>query len=555
MTAKNEFLWWQTGVVYQIYPRSFKDSNGDGIGDLQGVIEKLDYLTGILGVDAIWLSPFFPSPMKDFGYDVSDYLGVDPMFGDLETFERLMAEAHRRDLRVIIDLVPNHSSDQHPWFLESRSSRDNSRRDWYVWQDPKPDGSPPNNWLSNFGGSAWEWDEARGQYYLHSFLKEQPDLNWRNPEVKAAMFDIVRTWLDRGVDGFRIDVAHYIMKDPELRDNPPNPNPKPWALHRPLSDYDTQLHVHDKGHPDVHAVYREFRQILEEYSQERPRVSIGEIHVFEWPKWARYYGENLDELHMPFNFALLGAPWDAEQSRQIVEDVEAHLPYGAWPNYVLGNHDEARLVTRIGPEAARSAALLLLTLRGSPTLYYGDEIGMSNGPIPPEKEVDPWGLLVPGMSRDPERTPMQWDVGPHAGFAPPHTEELWLPLNPNYRQVNVAAQLEQPDSMLNLYRQLLAYRRQQPALNRGPYRSFTGCPEETFVYLRLPPTDAPDSPSHLIAINFGGSEKEIRLSGMSGQAVLSSTWDGALPPDISVFTLRAHEGLLFRLDHLDGEHG
>jgi glycosidase len=281
MTPLSPARWWQTGAIYQIYPRSFRDTTGDGVGNLRGVIQKLDYLSETLGVEVIWLSPFYPSPMADFGYDVADYTDVDPLFGDLATFDELVDKAHVRDLRVIIDLVPNHSSDQHPWFQEARSSRDNAKRDWYVWADPQPDGSPPNNWLSVFGGSAWEWDELTGQYYLHSFLKEQPDLNWRNPEVKEAMSDVVRFWLERGVDGFRVDVAHYIMKDPQLRGNPPAPAGA-MSIHRPLGDYDSQFHIHDKGHPDVHDICREFREVLDSFGDERPRVSGGETHVFDW---------------------------------------------------------------------------------------------------------------------------------------------------------------------------------------------------------------------------------------------------------------------------------
>jgi glycosidase len=399
-------LWWQRGIIYQIYPRSFQDVNGDGTGDLAGIIRRLDYLSDTLGVDAIWLSPFYPSPMADFGYDVSNYVDVHPVFGDLPIFDRLVDEAHRRGLAVIIDFVPNHSSDQHPWFLESRSSRDNPRRDWYVWADAEPDGSPPNNWLSVFGGGAWEWDEATGQYYLHSFLKEQPDLNWRNPEVKQAMLDVLRFWLDRGVDGFRIDVAHLIMKDPELRDNPPNPNPP--APGAPFREYDTQLHLYDKGHADVHAAFRDIRKLLDEYSVERPRMAVGEIHEFDWPVWAGYYGEKLDELHLPFNFALIFGAWTAASVRAIVDGLEAALPAGAWPDYVLGNHDVHRIATRVGPQQARLAMMLLLTLRGTPTLYYGDEIGMQDVEVPPDMVQDPFEKNVPGLGlgRDPERTPM-----------------------------------------------------------------------------------------------------------------------------------------------------
>ena len=336
---QNSFTWWQTGVVYQIYPRSFLDTSGNGIGDLAGVTDKLDYISDVLGVDAIWLSPFFPSPMADFGYDVSDYTDVNPLFGDLEIFDRLVREAHNRGLKVIIDIVPNHSSDQHAWFLESRSSRDNPKRDWYVWRDAKPDGSPPNNWLSVFGGPAWEWDEHTGQYYLHSFLKEQPDLDWRNPEVKAAMLDVFRFWLERGVDGFRIDVAQRLMKDPLERDNPLNEAGTLYS-HKPMGDYDSQVHLYDVTHEDIHGVFKEIRAVLDAYSTERPRYSVGEIHEYDFTRWARYYGENLDELHMPFNFALLNVAWDARAVREVVDALEAALPEGAWPNYVLGNHDE-----------------------------------------------------------------------------------------------------------------------------------------------------------------------------------------------------------------------
>jgi alpha-glucosidase len=289
--------WWQQGVIYQIYPRSFKDSNGDGIGDLPGIIAKLDYLTW-LGVDAIWLSPVYHSPMVDFGYDVSNYTDIDPIFGNLAAFDTLVVKAHQHDLKVIMDYVPNHTSDRHPWFIASRSSRHNPKRDWYIWADPRPDGSPPNNWLASWGGSAWEWDATTQQYYLHSYHKAMPDLNWRNRDVKEAMFDVVRFWLDRGVDGLRIDSAQHITKDPQLRDNPPNPNPNVTA-YKPLGDYDSQLHLYDKGHPDIHTVYRELRELLDTYSTSSSRVALGEMHIYDWPQWARYYGAQLDELHKP----------------------------------------------------------------------------------------------------------------------------------------------------------------------------------------------------------------------------------------------------------------
>jgi len=550
-----EYLWWQTGVVYQIYPRSFKDTTGNGVGDLAGVIEQLDYLTETLDVDAIWLSPFYPSPMADFGYDVSDYTDIHPLFGDLAIFDELVAQAHRRDLHIIVDLVPNHSSDQHPWFLESRSSRDNLKRDWYVWADAKPsslqrrhsdgapDGAPPNNWLSVFGGPAWEWDEATGQYYLHSFLKEQPDLNWRNPAVKAAMFDVVRFWLERGVDGFRIDVAHYIMKDPDMRDNPPNPNAQGSLLRRPR-EYDTLLHLHDKGHPDVHGVFREFRQLLDGYSAERPRFSVGEIHIFDWQKWASYYGEELDELHMPFNFSLMNVAWQARDIRQVVDELEAAIPPGAWPNYVLGNHDHTRIVARYGRAQARVAAMLLLTLRGTPTLYYGDEVGMNDVPIPPELEQDPFGLREPGFGRDSNRTPMQWSPAPNAGFSAPNVRELWLPLASDYEEFNVERQLAEPRSILDLYRRLLRYRKSSPALQWGGYQPVDGAPDACYVFLR----HAQGRGRILVVLNFSAEEQRVVLPALGEGTIAVSTHldrEGAVSLDELV--LREDEGVIIEL--------
>jgi glycosidase len=456
--------WWQTAVVYQIYPRSFKDTTGNGVGDLQGVIEEMDYLSDTLGVDAFWLSPFYPSPMADFGYDVSDYRDVHPLFGDLATFDRLVARAHESGLKVIIDFVPNHTSDQHSWFIESRSSRENPRRDWYVWRDPKPDGSPPNNWLSVFGGSAWELDDRTGQYYLHSFLKEQPELDWRNPVVREALKEVMRFWLDRNVDGFRIDTVLFLMKDPAERDNPPNVG-GPRHLHKPLGAYDAQVHEHDQGHPDVHQVFREVR------------------------------ASDLDELNMPTNFGLLEAPWTAMGVRRVVDGVEAAVPHGAWPNYVLGSHDDPRLATRLGGHGSRQAAVLLLTLRGSPTLYCGDELGMRDAEIPPEKRQDPWSLTEPSLGRDGCRTPMRWSADPGAGFT--SADEPWLPVGDDYAERNVRSQLVDPGSHLNLYRRLLALRRDLAALRTGSYRPLDPVPRECFAFERAQGTERV-----LVAINF-----------------------------------------------------
>lgn len=533
-------LWWQKAVIYQIYPRSFQDSNGDGIGDLKGITSRLDYLTQTLGVDAIWLSPFYVSPMADFGYDVADYTDVDPIFGTLADFDELLERAHQSGLKVIIDYVPNHTSDRHPWFLESRSSRDNPKRDWYIWADPKPDGSPPNNWLSIFGGPAWEWDANTQQYYLHSFLKEQPDLNWRNPQVKQAMFDVLRFWLDRGVDGFRIDVPHFIMKDPLLRDNPLRTE-SGSSLHKPFGEYETQIHLYDQNHPDVHQIYREMRQLLDSYNHTQPRFFIGEVHIYDWQKWVEFYGKNLDEMHMPFNFQLLKTKWQAQAIRKSVDALERILPEGAWPNYVLGNHDEPRLASRIGQEATRLAAMLLLTLRGTPTLYYGDEIGMTDVPIPREELQDPLGRRLPGLGRDPCRTPMQWDDSPHAGFAPPSAAKTCYPLAPDIRERNVKKQLEDPRSLLNLYRRLLAYRKSSAALLAGKYLPLEGVPPDCFVYLRYLPGQAPI----LIALNFSSRPLEITLPQLTGgQILLSTELDREGQIDTGHLELRPHEGIM-----------
>ncbi len=508
--------WWQTGVVYQIYPRSFADTDGDGVGDLDGITRHLDYLTDTLGVDAIWVSPFYPSPMRDFGYDVADYTDVDPLFGSLAAFDHLLARAHARGLKVIIDFVPNHSSDRHPWFVESRSSRQAPRRDWYVWRDAAPDGGPPNNWLSVFGGPAWTWDAATGQYYLHSFLSSQPDLDWRNPAVERAMHDVMRFWLGRGVDGLRLDAIYFIAKDPALRDNPPSS--QRGAFHKSFGAYDAQQHLYDKNHPDLHALLRRMRAVADEYSTpEQPRVLVGEAHIYDFDKLARFYGAALDELHLPFNFSLLQATGEADWFRRTVAAFEAALPPGAWPNYVLGNHDETRLATRFGPDRARLLAMLLLTLRGTPTLYYGDELGLEEAAIPPEQQQDPWARREPALGRDGCRTPMPWTGESGAGFS---DAAPWLPLNPDFPTRNVAAQRADPHSLLNLYRALLRLRRRHPALHRGDYAATDGAPDGCFVFNRSAGGEA-----LRIALNFSGAPQ--RYGG--GDTLLLSTHAGARP--------------------------
>jgi alpha-glucosidase len=536
---KGNFQWWQRGVVYQIYPRSFKDTTANGVGDLQGIIEKLDYLNDgspdSLAVDAIWISPFYPSPMVDFGYDVSDYCDVDPLFGDLATFDRLVAEAHRRNMKVIIDWVPNHTSDQHPWFVESRRSRENPKREWYIWRDPKPDGSPPNNWGSFFGGPAWTLDTETGQYYLHQFVPEQPDLNWRNPEVRDAMFETLRFWLDRGVDGFRMDVIGLIIKDEQLRDNPPDPDALPDLPKNDL--FHRLLQVYNMDQDEVHEVLKEIRRVLDAYEE---RVAIGEL----WgplPRWIKYYGEDGDELHLPFNFRLMRQPWQAKAMRQSVDELETALPGFAWPNYVLGNHDIPRLVSRFGGQVqARVAAMMLLTLRGTPTLYYGDELGMENGVIPPDKIQDPQGInLGPEWSRDVARTPMQWDDGSYAAFS---TVEPWLPVSADYQSQNVASQSADPTSMLNLYRRLIRYRRSSPALQWGRYQPLD-VEEDCFVYLR-----EVDGERRLVALNFVDEARHLSIPGEAwGRVVLSTHLDREELVDLSRLHLRPYEGIIVEL--------
>jgi alpha-glucosidase len=533
----SEHPWWQTTVIYQVYPRSFQDTTGNGIGDLPGITSRLDYLADTLGVGAIWVSPFYPSPMADFGYDVSDYTDVHPMFGTLSDFDDLLDAAHQRGLKVIIDWVPNHTSDAHPWFIESRSSRDNPKRDWYVWRDAKPDGSLPNNWLSSFGGPAWQYDEATGQYYLHSFLVEQADLNWRNPEVQEAMFDTVRFWLDRGVDGLRIDVAHRIMKDPQLRDNPPVPDD--WQRRfKAHGEYDRWLHINDMGHPDIHRVFRDLRALLDSYHPER--YSVGEIHIADWQEWAAYYGEDLDELHMPYNFSMVHSPWSADEVAARVDELEAVLPEGAWPNHVLGNHDETRLATRFGERQARVAAMLLLTLRGTPTIYYGDELGIPETDVPPEQQQDPWGRNVPGTGRDGCRTPMQWDASPLAGFSPAGTKATWLPVTTDAATRNVATQLEDPTSMLSLYRTLLRYRDGSPVLQVGDYRRLDA-PDGIYAFER-----SHDGSRVVVALSFADTPTAFD-PGAPGQIALSTRPDRASKEVAGIVKLEPNEGVIIEL--------
>ncbi len=527
-----EFKWWERGIIYQIYPRSFMDRDGNGVGDLAGIRSKLDYLQW-LGVDAIWISPIYPSPMADFGYDISNYTDIDPIFGTLDDFDALLADAHGRGLKVLLDYVPNHTSDQHPWFLASRSSRDSAKRDWYIWRDPKPGGGPPTNWLSNFGGGAWEWEEQTEQYYYHAFLKEQPDLNWLNPEVQKAMLGVLRFWLDRGVDGFRVDVMHHMVKDTEFRDNPPNPAWRPG-----MSPYRELLTTYTADLPEVQQIVAKFRNVVEEYND---RMLVGEIYL-PVERLMAYYGASGKGAHLPFNFELIRLPWNAREIAAAVERYEALLPSYAWPNWVLGNHDKSRIATRVGPAQARVAAMLLLTLRGTPTMYYGDEIGMHDVTIPVQQVQDPFEKNVPGLGlgRDPERTPMQWNGDEHAGFT---TGKPWLPIAPDYQTANVALERDSQTSILSLYRRLIELRRAEPALSVGEFAPLPAN-DDLMAYIRKT-----DERRLLVVLNLGAKPKWFSISDLQcrGSLLLSTHLDRSREVLLDKLALRSDEGAIIEL--------
>ena len=492
--------WWRSAVIYQIYPRSFADGGSGGaaaagVGDLEGIRRHLDHLTW-LGADAIWLSPFYRSPMADFGYDVSDHCDVDPVFGSLDDFDLLLAEAHRRGLRVLIDWVPNHTSDRHPWFLDARSSRQSAHRDWYVWRDPAPGGGPPNNWRAAFGTdvAAWTFDPDSGQYYLHLFLPEQPDLNWSHRPVVEAMHDVLRFWLDRGVDGFRADAVHAIGKDPALADDADG------HAGRPRSSTNDD--------PATHALLREVRKVVDGYDGER--VMVGEVYLLDTARVATYYGHD-DELHLAFNFPPLFAPWDAEAWRAEVEGVQRHLlDAGAWPTWVLGNHDNPRPATRYGSEArARAAGVLLLGLPGTPFLYAGDELGLEDALVPPEAVVDPGG-------RDGCRAPLPWDASKGHGW----DGEPWLPWPPRTGERNVASQRDDPGSILHLYRRLLVARRSSPALSLGRLE-WVDAPPGVLAWQRADGDDR-----RVVVVNFTGSNQTLDVPAGDWSVEVASDGDG-----------------------------
>jgi alpha-glucosidase len=479
----NTYLWWRDGVIYQIYPRSFADSNGDGLGDLPGIISRLDYLSD-LGIDALWLSPIYPSPDKDFGYDVSDYCNIDPRYGTLADFDRLVAEAHARGLHLIMDMVLNHTSDQHGWFQESRSCRDNPKRDWYIWRDQ------PNNWQASFGGKAWEYDQRTGQYYLHLFTKEQPDVNWRNPAVRQAQLNAFRFWMERGVDGFRLDVFNAYFKHPDLPDNPPKFG---------LRGFDRQKHIYDIDQPEMLPLLNELRALLNSYPE---RYSVGETYLVTLQKTVSYCGP--DKLHAAFSFDFtsneLSFPWNPGWIKgQIARREQTFNAAGIWPTTVMSNHDLPRAASRYskgeGDAQARIAMALLLTLRGTSFMYYGEEIGMRDIALRRSEILDPPGRKYWPIykGRDACRSPMQWDNGKNAGFS---AAKPWLPVHPDYLQRNVAAQAADPDSLFHFTKKLLSLRKTSPALQRGDYNPLES-PPDTLAYLRRMPEQ-----SILVAVNF-----------------------------------------------------
>lgn len=534
LSSVQKTSWSRTAVVYQIYPRSFRDAAGkNGVGDLAGIIEKLDYLNdgtkNSLGVTAIWLNPIYQSPMCDFGYDITDHCAIDPVFGDLETFDRLVAEAHKRGIKIIMDFVANHTSVEHPWFTESRSSKNNSKRDWYVWRDAGQDGGPPNNWLSVFGGSAWELDPTTGQYYLHSFLKCQPDLNWRNADVHREMEKVLRFWLARGVDGFRTDAAHFLMKDPEFRDDPANPK----YVAGVDNPYESLLHVHSQGAPDLAMTTNGLCDVI---GEDDDAFMVSEAYV-EFPEMIQYYKACGNRRQAPLNFGFLFLPWSARLYKDAIDQLEKSLGPNEWPNYVFGNHDYSRVATRLGQERVRLAAMLLFTLRGMPFVYYGDELGMENVKIPAGHEIDPFGKNVPGfdVGRDPERTPMQWNANANAGFS---DATPWLPVAPDYKTRNVAAQSADKHSMLSLYKKLIHLRADSSALLSGAYVSMESGNENVFIFARQS-----DSEKMIIAINFSDEEQTVEVLS-SGSVIFTSYSDGRGEKVMGELRLRVYEGVI-----------
>jgi alpha-glucosidase len=496
--ANDTAPWWREAIIYQVYPRSYLDTNGDGVGDLPGITAKLDYIAS-LGVDIVWLSPFFKSPMKDFGYDISDYCDVDPLFGSLDDFDRLIARAHSLKLKIMIDQVMSHTSDAHPWFVESRASRDNPKSDWYVWADPRPDGNPPNNWLSVFGGSAWQWDTRRRQYYLHNFLTSQPDLNFHNPQVQQAQLAALRFWLERGVDGVRMDACNFHFHDRQLRSNPPATKADNMMA-TSVNPYGMQAHLYDKTQPENLDFLRRIRALLDEYGA----ISIGEVGADDALAVMADYTSSGDKLHMAYSFNLLTPDFSAAHIRTQVEDFEARVQ-GGWASWPVGNHDSVRVMTRWGdshtaPALAKLVLAMQLSLKGTPCLYQGDELALVEADVPYELLQDPYGIAFwpEFKGRDGCRTPMPWTPSPDAGFT---SGTPWLPVAAPHIAAAVSIQEQDPDSPLNFARRFIAWRRRQPQLTRGDI-AFFDAPEPVLALRRSLRPDRDGAPDILAAFNL-----------------------------------------------------
>ena len=537
--------WWREGVVYQVYPRSFADSNGDGVGDLPGIIGRLHYLgPGGLGIDAIWLSPIYPSPGLDVGYDVSDHDAVDPVFGTEEDFDRLVSESHRRGIKIVLDLVMNHTSDQHAWFAASRESREGPFADWYMWRDPAGFDAagipqPPNNWVSFFGGPAWAWEPKRNQFYLHTFLPQQPDLNWRNPAVEAAQFAMVRHWLERGVDGFRLDVFNVFLKHPDLPPNPSRVGTTAWTR---------QVHVHDRDQPDFIDLLGRFRSLVDEYPN---RFTVGELFDGGPDRAALLTVAG----HLVFDWELVSAPWSADAFRRVIEHREREFGPDKWPTLVMSNHDQPRHASRLAASAgtndidaiAKAAAILLLSLRGTPFLYYGEEIGMIDVPIPADEIVDPPARLAspdfPWWNRDQCRTPMAWTGGPGAGFT---TGRPWIRIGDDAVRRNVAVETADPASVLACYKRLIRARRSHPALRRGSFEWVSVDQPDVLGWIRGEGRDAV-----LVLLNFSTQERQVTWTAPADGAwrpLAGTDIEPPHPTGPASVTLRGLEGVLFARD-------
>ncbi len=537
MQSNNPDRWWKNGIIYHIYPQSFCDTNSDGVGDLQGIISKLDYLTE-LGVDAIWLSPIYPSPLVDAGYDISDYYDIHPRYGTMADFDQLLDAAHRRKIRVIMDLVLNHTSHEHPWFRESAASRNNPKRDWYIWQ-PSRNGKQPNNWRTNYGKKAWQYDPLTEEYYYHSFFREQPDLNWHNPEVRDAMFQVMKYWLRKGVDGFRLDVINLLFKDKRGRNNP-------------IFSLLTGGKVYNYNQPEVYDVLREFRSLLNQYPG---RTSVGEI--FTPPpgnsrQAAAFLGNGTDMLHMVFDFSLIFTMWRASSYYKAIRNSYRQLPPGGWPCFFFSNHDigryvaRSRFTSRHKYEKARLHALLLLTLRGTPFIYYGDEIGMENAEIPREKIHDLYGQLFYPLykGRDGARTPMQWSDVPHAGFS---TSEPFLPVHPNHKHVNVESQQQSVDSVWSTFQTLIAIRREHAALQEGEIEFLNEGDNNVLSYARYTAAE-----QLIVLLNFGSSAKKINLQEGGKCTVLYTTHPEREVQIPDKIRLQSYEGVVLMVNPSQG---